>query len=233
VVNHQILYHKRAKGLNKNLGGFLSYIAEHGAKDKCWRCGGPHRKKDCPNLPEATISNPNPSQPCPHCKAKGPNMKSMGVSHFTLLNKGERISGGGVVGHIRRRIVLIFLKWPPPTPIPTNLAPNTRHMAMMLTIVSRFTHSYNKVNPRQEMWESPKVLARAKRWKVWAIKGQPLSYLQISPMPWRYGLHVWRHWWQVWHLVWQCEELLHTFTTKICTHNKKTRLEVELLCSVV
>jgi hypothetical protein len=30
-----------------------------------------------------------------------------------------------------------------------------------------------------------------------------------------------------------CEELLHTFTTKICTHNKKNRLEVELLCSVV
>ncbi len=27
-----------------------------------------------------------------------------------------------------------------------------------------------------------------------------------------------------------CEDLLHTFTTKICTHNK-TRLEVELRCS--
>ncbi len=29
-----------------------------------------------------------------------------------------------------------------------------------------------------------------------------------------------------------CEELLHTFTTKICTHNKNL-VRVKLLCSVV
>jgi hypothetical protein len=45
----------------------------------------------------------------------------MGVPHPTLLNMGERISVGGVVGRIEKRIVLILLKRPPPTPIPTNL----------------------------------------------------------------------------------------------------------------
>jgi hypothetical protein len=55
----------------------------------------------------------------------------MEVFHLTLLNRGERISVGGVVGYIRRRIVLIFLKQPPPTPIPTNFASIARCMAMM------------------------------------------------------------------------------------------------------
>jgi len=35
---------------------------------------------------------------------------------------------------------------------------------------------------------------------------------------------------QKWISVVNCEDLLHTFTTKICTHNK-TRLEMELRCS--
>ncbi len=35
------------------------------------------------------------------------------------------------------------------------------------------------------------------------------------------------------YVEYMCEDLLHTFTTKICTHNKKTQLEVELLCNVV
>jgi hypothetical protein len=31
---------------------------EQGGEDKCWRCGGPHKKKDYPNPPQATTSNP-------------------------------------------------------------------------------------------------------------------------------------------------------------------------------
>jgi hypothetical protein len=87
----------------------------------------------------------------------------MGVPHFTLLNMGERISVGGVVGHIEREIVLILLKQPPPTLILAKFAPITRHMAMMQTIASRFIQSCSKINLKWEMQGSPQVLARAKR----------------------------------------------------------------------
>jgi hypothetical protein len=62
----------------------------------------------------------------------------MGVFGFTLLNRGGRINVRGVVGYTGRRIVLILLRQPPPTPIPTNLAPIAKHMAMMQTIISPF-----------------------------------------------------------------------------------------------
>jgi hypothetical protein len=68
---------------------------------------------------------------------------------------GEKTSVGGVVGYIERRIALILRKQPPPTQIPTNLTPIARHMVMVLTITSRFIESYNKVNPRREMWGNP------------------------------------------------------------------------------
>jgi hypothetical protein len=45
-----------------------------------------------------------------HKKARGPNRNLMGVPHPTLLNMGERISVGGVVSRIEKRIVLILLK---------------------------------------------------------------------------------------------------------------------------
>jgi len=73
-----------------------------------------------------------------HKKARGPHRNLMGVPHPRLLNMGERISVGGVVSRIEKRIVLILLKRPPPTPIPTNLVPIARCMAMMQTIVSHF-----------------------------------------------------------------------------------------------
>jgi hypothetical protein len=44
---------KEAK-LNSS-GGSTSYIAKQGGEDKCWRCGGPHKKKDYPNPAHATI----------------------------------------------------------------------------------------------------------------------------------------------------------------------------------
>jgi hypothetical protein len=66
-----------------------------------------------------------------HKKARSPNRNLVGVPCPTLLNMGERISVGRVVGHIRRRIVLILFKQPPPTPILSNLVPIARHIAMM------------------------------------------------------------------------------------------------------
>jgi hypothetical protein len=66
-----------------------------------------------------------------HKKVRDPNRNPMGVLHPTLLNMGERISVGGVVGHIRKKIVPILFKQPPPTLIPTNLVPIARCMAMM------------------------------------------------------------------------------------------------------
>jgi hypothetical protein len=45
-----------------------------------------------------------------HKKAKGLNNNPAGVLCPTLLNKGERINVGGVVGNIEKRIVLIFFK---------------------------------------------------------------------------------------------------------------------------
>jgi len=66
-----------------------------------------------------------------HKKAKGPNKNLVGVFCPTLLNMGEKISVGGEVGYINKRIVLILLRQPSPTPIPANLAPITRRLAMM------------------------------------------------------------------------------------------------------
>jgi hypothetical protein len=52
---------------------------------------------------------------------------------FVLFNRtrGERTSVGGVVGHIGKRIALVFLKQPPPTQILANLLTIVRLMAMM------------------------------------------------------------------------------------------------------
>jgi hypothetical protein len=108
----------------------------------------------------------------------------------TLLNRGEKISVGCVVGHIRRGIVQILLRRPPPTPIPTNFVLIARRMAMMQTIAPSFIHNYNKVNPRQEMWRSPQVLARTTTQKVRPIKGRQPSELQTNPMPWRHSLPI-------------------------------------------
>jgi hypothetical protein len=36
----------KAKAAKPNSnGGSTSYLMEQGGKDKCWRCGGPHKKK--------------------------------------------------------------------------------------------------------------------------------------------------------------------------------------------
>jgi hypothetical protein len=57
-----ILQHHWAKGAKPNFsGGSTSYYVEEGGEDKCWRCGGPHKKKDCPNPLQTTTSNPNPN----------------------------------------------------------------------------------------------------------------------------------------------------------------------------
>ncbi len=49
----------KAKGPKPNSsGGFTSYSIKQHGEDKC---GGPHKKKDCPNPPHATTSNPNPN----------------------------------------------------------------------------------------------------------------------------------------------------------------------------
>ncbi len=37
-----------------------------------------------------------------HEKARDPNKNLVGVPHFTLLNRGERISVGGVVVHWKK-----------------------------------------------------------------------------------------------------------------------------------
>ncbi len=51
----------KAKGAKPNWNGHsTSYSMEQSGEDKCWRCGGPH-KKDGPNPPQATTSNPNPN----------------------------------------------------------------------------------------------------------------------------------------------------------------------------
>jgi hypothetical protein len=60
----------------------------------------------------------------------------------------KKINVGSVVGCIRRRVFLIFLKQPFPTLVLANLVPIARHMAMMQTIISRFIQGYNKVNLR-------------------------------------------------------------------------------------
>jgi hypothetical protein len=46
----------KAKGAKlDSSGNSTSYLAKQSGKDKCWRCGGPHKKKDYPNPPHATI----------------------------------------------------------------------------------------------------------------------------------------------------------------------------------
>jgi hypothetical protein len=47
------------------------YSAEQSGENKCLRCGELHKKKDCPNPPQAITSNLNSSQPCSHCHAYG------------------------------------------------------------------------------------------------------------------------------------------------------------------
>jgi hypothetical protein len=52
----------KAKGAKVNSnGGSTSYLAEERGEDKCWKCGGPHKKKDCLNPLQTTTFNPNPN----------------------------------------------------------------------------------------------------------------------------------------------------------------------------
>jgi hypothetical protein len=57
-----------------------SYLAKQDGKDKCWKCGGPH-KKDYPNPPQAITSNLNPNQPCSHCHAYGHDVNHCFTHH--------------------------------------------------------------------------------------------------------------------------------------------------------
>jgi len=54
---------------------------KQGGENKCWRCGGPHKKKDYLNPLQATTSNHNPSQPFPIIMHM--NMTSIIVLHLT------------------------------------------------------------------------------------------------------------------------------------------------------
>jgi hypothetical protein len=87
----------------------------------------------------------------------------------------ERTNVGGVVGFIRRKIVLIHHKPQLPTLIPTNHVPIVMHMGMMPIIASHFTQNYGKASHKTPMPIRAKVMGRAKRGKVQLIKGQPPS----------------------------------------------------------
>jgi len=65
-------------------GGSSSYSTEQRGENKCWRCGGSHWKKDCLNPPQPTTPNPNPSQPCSHCKAYGHDANHYLMFHLKL-----------------------------------------------------------------------------------------------------------------------------------------------------
>jgi hypothetical protein len=65
-------------------GDSTSYLVEQGQEDKCWRCGGPHKKKDCPNPPQAITSNLNPSQPCSHYHVYGHDVDHCFTLHLKL-----------------------------------------------------------------------------------------------------------------------------------------------------
>jgi len=43
--------HKAKKAKPDSSGGSTSYSMEQGGEDKCWRCGGPRKKNNCPNPP--------------------------------------------------------------------------------------------------------------------------------------------------------------------------------------
>jgi hypothetical protein len=88
----------KAKGTKPNSsGGFASYLTKESGEEKCWRCGWPHKKKDCPNPPQATTSNPNPNHPCSHCHAYAHDVDNCFTFHLELwqgqsqntLNKGQ------------------------------------------------------------------------------------------------------------------------------------------------
>jgi hypothetical protein len=65
-------------------GGFSSYSTKHGVEERCWKCGGPHHKRDCPNPLWCTTSNPNPNQPCAHYKVYGHDMDHYFTLHLEL-----------------------------------------------------------------------------------------------------------------------------------------------------
>jgi hypothetical protein len=75
----------KAKGAKPDSsGGSTSYSIKQGGEDKCWKCGGFHKKKDCSNPPQATTSNPNPNQPCSHCYAYGHDADHCFTLHLEL-----------------------------------------------------------------------------------------------------------------------------------------------------
>jgi hypothetical protein len=84
-------------------GGSTSYSTKQSGEDKCSKCGGFHKKKDCPNPPQAITSNPNPSQPCSHCYAYGHDVDHcftfhprlwQGQSQNTNASKGQGFGKG-------------------------------------------------------------------------------------------------------------------------------------------
>jgi hypothetical protein len=53
---------QKGKGFEQeSKGDFSSYFVEQKGEEKCWRCGRLHHKRDCPNLLQRTINNPNPT----------------------------------------------------------------------------------------------------------------------------------------------------------------------------
>lgn len=84
VARHITPRHKKIKGVKHESNVIsLLYSSEQNGKDKCWKCGRPHKKQDCLHPPQAITPNPNFTQPSSHDNTYGHDLNHF----FTLHSK--------------------------------------------------------------------------------------------------------------------------------------------------
>ncbi len=116
----------KAKGAKLNLsGGSTSYSIQQSGKNKCWKCGGPHKKKNCPNPLQTITFNLNPTQPCCHCHVYGHDASHFTQNYIKVSHKTPMSIKAKVLGRAIREKVWLTKGRPPRRPQVTQGQPNT------------------------------------------------------------------------------------------------------------
>jgi len=98
-----------------------------------------------------------------HKRPMKPNKNKVVLLHRILWNKVEKTNAKGAMGFIKKRIVLIHLKPPPPT---LTLANHYKVYGHDVNHCFTLHLEFSKVNHKQPMWGNIRVLKNGKKRKA-------------------------------------------------------------------